>query len=389
MRSGTYTFPATERIVYGRPAADALSAEVARLGAQRPFLIVSGTMNRTTDEIARVREALGGRYAGLYDRIPAHTPRDAVLEATEAARAARADLIVTFGGGSVTDAGKMVRFCLQNHVTDMDGFDRLRATTKDDGSHARPKIAAPAVHQIAIPTTLSAGEFTAGAGCTDPRYKVKQSYSHPLLVPRVVIFDPAPTLHTPLWVWLSTGMRAVDHAVEGLCSLKSDPQSDALFAQGLQSLSQALPRVKRAPGDLEARLDCQIAIWQSMAGRQGGAQMGASHAIGHVLGGTCGVAHGHTSCVMLPHVLRYNHPANAGRQKLVAAAMGHPGQPAADLVAALVAELGQPGRLADVNVTRDQFPLIASHTMKEHHIPNNPRAITRPEQVLEILEAAG
>ena len=116
--------------------------------------------------------------------------------------------------------------------------------------------------------------------------------------------------------------------------------------------------------------------------------MGASHAIGHVLGGTCGVAHGHTSCVMLPHVLRYNHPANAGRQKLVAAAMGRPGQPAADLVAALVAELGQPGRLADVNVTRDQFPLIASHTMKEHHIPNNPRAITRPEQVLEILEAA-
>ena len=388
MRSGSFTFTTLERIVYGRPAAEALSVEAARLNTKRVFLIVSGTMNRTTDEVARVRETLGGRYAGLYDRMPAHTPRDAVLEATEAARAARADLVVTFGGGSVTDAGKMVRLCLQNEITDVDEFDRLRPTAKADGTRASPKLAAPTVDQIAIPTTLSAGEFTAGAGCTDHRHKVKQGYAHPLLAPRIVIFDPAPTLHTPLWVWLSSGMRAVDHAVEGLCSLVADPASDAIFVQGLRQLSQALPRVKRNPEDLEARLDCQIAIWQSMAGRQGGAQMGASHAIGHVLGGTCGVAHGHTSCVMLAHVLRYNHPANADRQQLVAATMGHPEKPAGDVVAALVAELGQPGRLAEVNVTRGQFALIAAHTMEEPHIRNNPRAITRPEQVLEILEAA-
>src|SRR5262245_42739654 len=80
MHSGMFVFTAIERIVYGQPAAAALRAEAERLQAQRVFLIVSGTMNRTTDEVAKVREALGGRYAGVYDRMPSHTPRDAVLE---------------------------------------------------------------------------------------------------------------------------------------------------------------------------------------------------------------------------------------------------------------------------------------------------------------------
>src|SRR5262249_39759365 len=156
-----------------------------------------------------------------------------------------------------------------------------------------------------------------------------QSYRHPLLVPRIVILDPAPTVHTPLWVWLSTGIRALDHATEGLCSSVSNPVSDAYYVQALKLLSTSLPRVKRNPRDLDARLDCQIATWLSTAGRHGGVQMGASHAIGHALGATCGVPHGYTSCVMLPHVLRYNRPANAGRQGLVAEAMGHAGKDAA------------------------------------------------------------
>jgi maleylacetate reductase len=187
---------------------------------------------------------------------------------------------------------------------------------------------------------------------------------------------------------LSTGIRGLDHAAEGLCSAVSDPVSDMIYSQALGLLNRALPRVKQHPEDLDARLDCQLAIWLSIAGRQGGAQMGLSHAIGHVLGGTCGVAHGHTSCVILPHVMRYNEPANAARQKLVAAAMDRPGEPAADIIADLVAELGQPQRLADVNVTREQFPLIATHTMNEHYVHTNPREITRIEQVLEILDAA-
>ena len=98
--------------------------------------------------------------------------------------------------------------------------------------------------------------------------------------------------------------------------------------------------------------------------------------------------HGYTSCVMLPHVLRYNRAVNAQRQGLVAEALGHPGEEAADVIAALVAELGLPGRLAEVGVGPAQFPLIAAHSLHDSWLHANPRRIDSAEQVLAILEAA-
>ena len=140
MRESVFEFPVLERVVYGRPAAQALAAEVERIGAKRVFLVVSGTMNRTTDEVEKVRAALGDRHAGTYDGIPPFTPRSAVLKAAELARCAGTDLVVTFGGGSVTEGGKMVRLCLQHDITDVDGFDRFRAVTKPDGTRVKPQF---------------------------------------------------------------------------------------------------------------------------------------------------------------------------------------------------------------------------------------------------------
>ncbi|HTE13707.1 MAG TPA: iron-containing alcohol dehydrogenase, partial [Burkholderiales bacterium] len=155
MHSGLFVFTAIERIVYGQPAAQALRAEVERLKANRVFLIVSGTMNRTTDEVAKVREALGARYAGLYDRVPSHTPRETVLEVAHAARTVDADLIVTFGGGSVTDAGKLTQLCLRHNITEYDQLDAYHVIVNADGTNTHPAFDGPRVRQIAIPTTLS------------------------------------------------------------------------------------------------------------------------------------------------------------------------------------------------------------------------------------------
>src|SRR5688500_8693167 len=255
MREHVFEFPALERLVYGKPAASALAAEAERMGAKRVFLVVSGTMNRTTDEVEKVRTALGDRHAGTYDSIPPFTPRSAVLEAAQLARAADADLVVTFGGGSVTEAGKVVRLCLHHDITDVDGFDRFRAITKPDGTRFTPEYEGPSIPQVAIPTTLSAGELTTGGGATDERVKRKFSHGNPQMIPRTVIFDAAPTVHTPLWVWLSTGVRAIDHAVEGLCSPLSNPVSDGMYRQALKLSASSLRRTKHDPADLDARLE--------------------------------------------------------------------------------------------------------------------------------------
>lgn len=388
MNAGMFEFTHVERIVFGQPAAAALIVEAERLNAKRVFIIASGTMNRTTDEVTRVRDALGTRFAGLFDSVPSHTPRDTVIEIARQARAAGTDLIVTFGGGSVTDAGKMLQLCLRHNVTEMNQLDAFRVKVTPDGKRTVPQYDPPIVRQIAIPTTLSGGELQPQGGCTDPRIKVKHSFRNPYHIPRVTILDPAPTVHTPLWVWLSTGLRAVDHATEAICSPINNPASDAFFLQALRLLASGLPRVKNDPSDLNARLDCQLAVWLAMAGRQGGTQMGASHAIGHVLGGSCDVPHGYTSCVMLPSVLRYNRDVNAERQKLVAEAMGKPGGDAANVIASFVKNLGLPGTLAEVGVKPAQFTLIANHAMHDSWLHTNPRKITSAEQVLQILEMA-
>ena len=387
-KSGVFTFTEMDRVVYGKPAAEAIALEAERLGAERVFLLISGTLNKTTDEIERVRKALGRRYAAEFDRMPAHTPRDAVVEAAAVARGAGADLIVTFGGGSVTDAGKIIQICLRHDIKDADGLEPYRLVVNPDGSRHAPRFEGPRVRQISVPTTLSGGEFSPGAGCTDPRTKMKQSYSNPLLVPQAVILDPAAGVHTPEWLWLSTGIRAVDHCVEGICSVRADVYCDGAYIHGLKQLTQGLALVKADPTDLEGRLQCLLGAWLSMTGVGADVPKGASHAIGHVLGGSCDVPHGYTSCVMLPAVMRYNEGVNGERQKLVSEAMGKPGRPASEVLHEFIAGLGLPRRLADVGVGRDRFDLVARNSMHDRWTHTNPRKIENADAVRDILEMA-
>ena len=383
VHQGRVVFGAMDEVVFGRPAAAAVVEQVDRLGASRAFLMVSGTLNRETDEIEKIRSSLGSRCAATFDAMPPHTPREAVIAATEQARAAGADLIVTVGGGSITDGAKAVQICLGNDVRSIDDIDRVR-TNKG----VVPPMAAPSVRQISIPTTIAGGEFSALAGVTNQQTKVKEMLRHDLVMPRAVILDPAVTLHTPEWLWLSTGIRAVDHCVEGLCSREAHPYADAQAIKGLSMLTQALPRVKADPNDLDARMDCQIGTWLSMGPLSCGVPMGASHGIGYVLGAVFGVPHGYTSCVMLPSVMRWNKSDNAERQELVSAAMGKPGKDAGDVLDSFIRDLGLPRSLQDVRIGPEQFDRIAQQAIATPWIPRNPRKIDGPAQVREILVLA-
>jgi alcohol dehydrogenase class IV len=378
-QAGQVVFSKMEEVVWGKPAAETVAALAQKRGAERVFLMVSGTLNRTTDEIDRLRRALGNKCVGTFDRMPAHTPRSAVIAATDQAREARADLIVTLGGGSITDGAMAVQLCLANDIRTPEAMDAVRAP-----SPVKP----PTVAQISVPTTLSAGEFSPISGVTDERTKVKEMFRHADIVPRAVVLDPTVTRHTPEWLWLSTGIRAVDHCVEGICSNEATPYGDASALHGLSLLTRGLAKAKVDPNDLTARLDCQLGSWLSMAPLVAGVPMGASHGIGYVLGAVFDIPHGHTSCIMLPSVMRWNKAANAPRQAMVAAAMGHAGEEAGDVLDAFILGLGMPRSLHEVKVGREHFDRIAKQAMGTPWVPRNPRPIPGPEQVKEILELA-
>ena len=381
---GKVAFGRMDAVIFGRPANEALLEEIKNYDANRVFLLASGTLNRNSDEIDKIRRSLGNKCVGEFFDMSPHTPRKDVIAATKLAMEKKADLIVTFGGGSLTDAAKAIALCISNNITEVSKLDELRNGNSVDGG----TLIGPSIPQITIPTTLSGGEFSAISGVTDESSKIKELFRHPGIMPKVVILDPAPTIHTPEWLFLSTGIRAVDHCVEGICSMLSHPYSDAQAIQGLSLLSSGLVSVKNNPSDLEARLNCQLGTWMSMAPLASGVPMGASHGIGYVLGAAFDIPHGHTSCIMLPAVMRWNEKANYSRQVRVSQAMGSPETSASELLEKLIQDLGMPTRLSDVDINAKDFASIAEKAMETPWVPHNPRKINDPSDVLEILKLA-
>lgn len=373
-------------MIFGRPAPAAVLEEVERIGAQRVFIVASKSLSRGTPAVRAIALALGARHCGLFDECVAHTPWPSVLAAAAAVRAARPDLIVTVGGGTPIDTVKILQICLAHGVTDEEGMDALHASIRPDGSRFVPEIRPSPVRQVIVPTTLSGAEFSNLGGGTDLRTRLKHSFAGADIGARSVILDPEITLHTPQWLWLSTGVRGVDHAVEAILSVEANAFCDGLSLHALRLFAEGLPCTLAKPEDLEARLACQQASW--LAGSTiARVNYGASHGIGHALGAAAGVPHGHTSCIMLPHVMRYNEPATGAKQRLIASALGTSG-PAADAVAALIAGLGMPASLRAAGVKREQLQGIAEASMKSHWVRTNPRPIRSPADVMQLLEAA-
>lgn len=388
MAGTTMGFTSTERVVIGRPAAEAIAEQAVLAGAQRVFILAGTTLANTTDAVRNVEAALGERHAATWTGIQPHAPRSGVLAGANAARAANADLIVTIGGGSVTDAGKIIALLLKHDVRTVEGFEPLRTYVTDDGQVINPITVGPDVRVICVPTTLSGGEFNALSGATDETVMHKQGYEHRNMAPIAVVLDPELTLHTPEWLWFSTGVRAVDHAVETLASYASNDFADGLADSALRLLVEGLSRVKRDPKDIEGRLKCQVGAWQSMISIIGGVPMGASHAIGHILGGTCDVPHGYTSCVMSPYVLAWNAEYDDSRQKRISACLGEPGSTASEALDRFIRTLGMPRTLSEVGVGEDRFQQVAEYTMLDIWGRTNPRPVRSSADILEILRRA-
>ena len=376
MEKGVFDFAPVDRVIWGEPAHTAVAGAVRRVGAGRALVVASRTLSRKTELITRIRDELGDSFGGLFDSCQEHTPLESVIDCAAAARQAEADIIVTVGGGTPIDTVKIVQLCLAAGVDRVEDLKKLAN---------RPRREPTGIRQIIVPTTLSGGEYTSIAGGTDTEKKLKESYMAPDMCGQVIILDPAASVHTPEWLWLSTAIRGLDHAVEGYCAEASHPflQGQALHAMRLFSTS--LRQTKKDPKALDARLQSQFGVWLCTVGL-GRVPMGASHGIGYLLGTVAGVPHGYTSCVMLPGVLEWNRSVCGPAQEAIVAALGQPGDTATAAVGSLLDDLGLPRTLRDVGVKQEQLDTIAEMAMFHPVVRSNPRPITAASEVREILD---
>lgn len=371
----------------GRPLAEAIVDEAERRNASAVFVVISNSLSQKTSILDQIKSALGKQYAGSFDRTVTHVPRESAIDLATALRSSNADLILTVGGGTCLDTVKMALVCLAENITEPEGLEAFAIRVNDKGERETPFIQSPPIRQIAAPTTLSGAEFSDLSGCVDTNTQVKQLFSGADIGPAAVILDPAITVHTPEDLWLSTGVRALDHAVETLCSSEAMPIADAGALHAIRLLSESLPANKTSPNDLDKRLDSQVAIALACMGLNRVAY-GASHGIGHQLGAVAGVPHGYTSCILLPHVMAFNQSVTASKQQLISEAFGQADTPANELMANLVESLGMPTRLRDVGVTEAHYQAIAEGSLKNAWVRANPVPINTVDQVIQILNAA-
>src|ERR1700704_1202727 len=267
---GDFIYSNPRSIHWGAGSLSQLESELARLSGERPVLVTTRSLLSSLDRLSMKPVATAV--------IAQHAPMSQIDAGVEEASSARADAVVSFGGGSVIDGGKILSVRLAN-----------------GGGRGLP--------HIAIPTTLSVAELAAGAGFTNEAGD-KAGMRDPRLLLETVIYDAELTLATPMELWLSTGIRALDHAVEGFLADGEHPFNDVMALEAIRRLFETLPRAKGAPGELDVRTENQLAAWFSFT-LPGASASGLSHTMGKQIGARHGIPPGVTSCLLLPHVMRY------------------------------------------------------------------------------------
>lgn len=376
------------------------------LGCRRTYVVASKGLASHSNSLTKLEYTLRDCHVGTWMGIPAHTPYDALIPILRDIREKAADCIVTLGGGSLADGAKLLTYALANSVENVEDLVRLEASylnldleaiSRGEGSSLGN---APTIPLVFIPTTLSGAEFSKFAGCTNPTNHMKVQFTHPGMFAKILILDGELCRSTPDWVWRSTGVRAIDHCVENICSSRPKPESDEACLEGLGLLTRSLLRYTKDPDDMAARLDAQLGCNKAMTGLTMSVPCGASHGIGHNLG-PLGVGHGQTSCILLPSVMKYNASANSQRQRIiidklwsepeVALVLEKRGLvegkvDAGDMLRAIFDELDMPRSLESVGVGRDKWDRLAQNSLADGFCRANVIPLVQAQQVKDILE---
>lgn len=338
---------APERVESGAGSIDRLPKRLDAIGAKRVLIASSKSVQANTPNVRRAEALIGDRLAGTFAACREHSPEEDIDQVAAAMEASQADAVVSIGGSSV--------------------FDTVKVAT----SRLADRVGTVPVPQIAIPTTLSAGEFSPGAGYTSSATGEKMLVIDYRVSPACVILDPSSTVDTPETLWLGTGIKALDHALEAVWSRRPHPYVDALALEAIRLLFHNLPAT-RGSAELEPRAACQLGAWMSITG-VGASGMRLSHFLGHQIGSRMHIPHGITSCILLPAVMRYLRDYTLDAQVRIAAAMGVEtsgrkreavADEGADRLTNLIAGLGLPTTLSAAGGKPEDIDAVAGASMR-------------------------
>ena len=379
----SFRYNCPTHVIAGHGALASVSKAVVDLGCRRAFILTDPGVNKAG--LAQlVKNALGDLYVGIYENITSDPDLETVDTAADAARQAKADCIVSVGGGSVIDTAKGVCVILKSGGKANDHLNFLVLTE-------------PQTPHIAIPTTAGTGsEVTNIAVLTSKSAARKLYIVDTRIMPNVAILDPCFTLSMPRDLTVSTAMDALTHAIEAMTSIMANRICDGMALQAIRLIRENLPLVLADGKNEKARLNMQLAA--TMAGWAFTiAQVGLAHAMAHTIGVTYHIPHGKACGILLPWVMRYNVDQAPDKLAQVAQAMGvdtstmterDAALAAAEAVEELMKKAGHPLRLRDIGVPEEDLAICAFHAIADTAAIFNAHPVSDPNEVLQIFKQA-
>lgn len=360
-----------KRILFGAGCLAQSTQEFSLAGWRRLFVV-------TSPSVAKMQAPVfsAWRAAGLTVEVFAGVNREpevALFEsALAAARAARPEVVIGFGGGSPIDVAKLVAALL-------DGGQAIRAVFGIDRLQRR------VTPLVCISTTAGTGaDVSPNAILLDEADRLKKGVVSPHLVADLAICDPDLTISMPPAVTAATGIDALVHCMEAYANKFAHPAVDVYALEGIRRIGRSIEAAVRDGTNRAARADVMLgALYGGLC--LGPVNTAAVHALAYPLGGEYRIAHGVANSLLLPHVFRFNLPAMPGRYAQIAAALGAAeGKTALDTAEAglrrltdLARDCGIPPRLRDVGIPESDLPRLAREAMKVTRLlKNNPRELT-------------
>ncbi len=363
--SASWSFPTAIRIAAG--SISDLASACQRAGIQRPLIV-------TDPGLAELPE-LDDVQSSFAEPIPVFSaiqpnPIGANIDAgVEVFLAGGHDGVVAVGGGSALDCGKLIAFQAgqSRPIWDFEGIG-------DYWTRADPDSIAPVV---AVPTTAGTGSEVGRAGVIiDERTHRKVIVFHPKMLPVAVICDPELTVGLPTSLTVGTGMDALSHSLEALCSPSYHPMAHGIGLEGCRLVFEHLPRVVADPADLNSRTEMMAAAAMGAVAFQKG--LGGMHALAHPIGAMFNTHHGMTNAVLMPYVIEANassiRPTIDRLASYVGVAGGFDGL--LEHIISMRASLGVPHRLVDLGVAVDRVDDIATAASVDPSAASNPIPFT-------------
>ena len=190
-----------------------------------------------------------------FERIP-NNPDDAILmEAVELARSEACDLVVGLGGGSVTDAAKIIAAVAPEPGNVWDYMDCASGGKKKSESQALPCIAIPTTSGNGSEVTSVAAVTNAGTG---EKYDMKTGF------PVMAVIDPQLMVTVSPEDTAYQGFTAFMHGVEGYISAKRTAPAQMTEIAVLGNIAQFLGAAIEDGADMDAR--SKLAFASTMAG---------------------------------------------------------------------------------------------------------------------------